>query len=107
MPAKSVFILPANAKEGRDPFFPESTRTFDAAVAANKTVEISALNIKGFSGTPGHRFVIINNHTFGSGDEGDVRTATGRIHIRCTEIRSDTVIIEVNGQRREMHLGTQ
>ena len=106
-PAHSVFVVPANIHEGRDPFFPESTRMFDAAAEASKTVEVSALTIKGFSGTPGHRFVIINNHTFGIGDEGDVITPTGRVHIRCTEIRADVVIIEVNGQRRELHLGAQ
>jgi hypothetical protein len=67
-------------------------------------VEISALTVKGFSGTPGHRFVIINNHTFGVGDEGDVITPSGRVHVRCTEVHSDYVAIEVNGQRRELHL---
>ncbi len=107
VPAHSVFVIPTNVHEGRDPFFPESTRMVDAAMAASKTVEVSALTVKGFSGTPGHRFVIINNHTFGIGDEGDVITPTGRAHIRCTEIRADVVAIEVNGQRRELHLGAQ
>ena len=104
-PVRSVFVIPSNSREGRDPFFPESTRMFDAAIAASKTVEVSALTVKGFSGTPGHRFVIINNHTFGIGDEGDVITPTGRVHIRCTEIHATIVAIEVNGLRRELRLG--
>jgi hypothetical protein len=107
VPVRSVFVMPSNTREGRDPFFPESVRPFEAVLAANKTVEISALSIKGFSGPPSHRLVIINNHTFGIGDEGDVLTPTGRVHLRCTQIGTDLVTIEVNGQRRELRLGAQ
>jgi len=105
VPARSVFVMPANAREGRDPFYPESPRPYEAAVAANHTVEISALAIKGFSGPPEHRMVVINNHTFGVGDEGDVKTPSGRVHLRCTEIRANLVVIEVNGQKRELNFG--
>jgi hypothetical protein len=107
VPAHSTFVVPTNIHEGRDPFFPESTRPYEAAVAANKTVEITTLAVKGISGPPGHRLVIINNHTFGVGDEGDVLTSSGRVHIRCTEVRADGVTIEINGQRHELHLGAQ
>lgn len=107
VPGHSVFVIPASFREGRDPFFPESTRMLEAQAVATKTTEISALTVKGFSGTPGHRFVIINNHTFGIGDEGDVLTPTGRVHIRCTEIHADLVTIEINGQKRDLHLGVQ
>ena len=106
-PVRSTFVVPTSFREGRDPFYPESTRPYEAAVAANKTVEITTLAIKGISGSPGHRLVIINNHTFGIGDEGDVLTSSGRVHIRCTEIRADSVAIEINGQRHELHLGAQ
>jgi hypothetical protein len=58
--------------------------------------------LKGFSGTPGHRLVIINNHTFAAGDEGDVITEQGRIHVRCVEIRSHSVVIEVSGKYHEL-----
>jgi hypothetical protein len=103
-PERSVFIIPTNAREGRDPFFPESARPYEAAVQANQNhkVEPTALVIKGFSGTPGHRFVIINNHTFAPGDEGDVLTNNGRAHIRCVEIRNNVVVVEINGQRHEI-----
>jgi hypothetical protein len=107
LPVRSVFAIPTNVREGRDPFFPESTRVFEAVAAATKTVEITALTVKGISGLPGHRLVIINNHTFGIGDEGDVLTPTGRVHIRCVEIRPDAVTIEINGQRHELHFGAQ
>jgi hypothetical protein len=100
---RSVFVVPATSLEGRDPFFPESIRTHEGAVASNLSAGISALAIKGFSGTPNHRMVIINNHTFGVGDEGDVKTSGGRVHLRCTEIRAHSVIIEVNGTKRELN----
>ena len=95
----SVFVVPINVHEGRDPFFPESSRVYDANVPSNRKVEATSLVLKGFSGTPGHRYVIINNHTFAVGDEGDVLTASGRAHIRCLDIRSDAVVVEINGQR--------
>jgi hypothetical protein len=100
---RSVFILPANSKEGRDPFFPDSTRPYEQAAAANPRVsDITSLVLKGFSGSLDHRLVIINNHTFATGDEGDVVTSTGRIHLRCVKIKTNSVVIEVGGQRHEL-----
>jgi hypothetical protein len=101
---RSVFIMPATAQEGRDPFFPDSIRTHEGPTVSNSSAGISALIIKGFSGTRNHRMVIINNHTFGVGDEGDVKTSGGRVHLRCVEIHAKRVIIEVNGQKRELNL---
>jgi hypothetical protein len=107
VPAKSVFVQPASVREGRDPFFPESPRPYESAVAANHAVELSAFSIKGISIVRGHAMAIINNHTFAVGDEGDVITPTGRVHLRCTEIRPGTVVIEVNGTRRELTIGAK
>lgn len=100
---RSVFILPLNPQEGRDPFFPDSTRPYETAAAASpRTADITSLVVKGFSGTLGHRLVIINNHTFAAGDEGDVTTSTGRVHLRCIEIETDAVIVEVDGQYHKL-----
>jgi len=99
----SMFILPANPKEGRDPFFPDSPRPYEAAAAANPRVaDITSLALRGFSGPLDHRLVIINNHTFAAGDEGDVITSVGRIHLRCVEIKTNSVVIEVGGQSHEL-----
>jgi hypothetical protein len=103
--SRSVFVQPANAREGRDPFYPESLRPFESAAAVSRsTVEISALTFKGVLGTPGHFVAIINNHAFALGDEGDVRTPGGKAHVRCLEIRPRAVVIEINGQRHELNL---
>jgi hypothetical protein len=100
---RSVFVLPANPKEGRDPFFPASTRPYEDAASKNPVAgDLTALVLKGFSGTPDHRLAVINNHTFGVGDEGDVLTPHSRIHIRCVEIKTNSVVIKSGGQRHEL-----
>lgn len=101
---KSVFTIPSNSREGRDPFFPNSLRPYEIAAAAQpqKAGDLSSLVIKGFSGELTNRLVIINNHTFAEGDEGDVITSTTQIHLRCIKIKTHSVIIEVGGQRHEL-----
>ena len=99
--------MPASAHDGRDPFFPESSRPYEDAAASKHTVETNAFTIKGSSFEHGRAMVIINNHTFAVGDEGDVLTANGRVHIRLVEIRAGTATIDVNGARRDLSIGTK
>ena len=102
-PVRSVFALPLNPSQGRDPFFPNSKRPYEQAVIpGQKGGDISALVIKGFVGTGELRMVIINNHTFAPDDEGDVTTSQGRMHIRCVGISGNTVTVEVDGQEHEL-----
>ena len=103
-PPRAIFTQPASNRDGHDPFYPESVRPFEAAAASiPRTVELTTLVVKGFSIVRGRPMVIINNHSFMVGDEGDVIGAGGRAHLRCVEIRSDTVVVEVNGARHEIH----
>ena len=99
---QSVFVQPASAKDGRDPFFPESARLAASVAAAEPaaphTVEISSLRVPGILGTPGHWLAVINNHTFAEGDEGEVLTADGRVDVLCLEIQADHVLVKINGQ---------
>ncbi len=106
-PVRSVFDIPASPRDGHDPFFPDSTRGYVITAATNAVAEISNLVIKGFSGSPGNRMVIINNHTFAAGDNSEVLTPGGRIHIHCLVINSNSVVIEANGQRRQLTFSTQ
>jgi|ERR1017187_1840106 hypothetical protein len=101
---RSVFILPANPGQGRDPFFPKSNRPYETSMAATNTVEATALVVKGISGSSDHRLVIINNHTFATGDIGDVITGQGRIRVHCIEIKPRSVVVEVSGQYHELPL---
>ena len=106
----SIFVMPAGTKDGRDPFFPESTRAFEAMIAAtqtNRTAEITSLKVPGISGTAGNLLAIINNHTFAVGDEGDVLTPAGKIHLKCLQIAPTYVVVEVNGTTHRINLGEQ
>jgi hypothetical protein len=104
--ARSVFNLPANPKEGRDPFFPSSSRPYLSQTPTNPSVgDLSSLVMQGITGPPDHRLAIINNVTFGVGDDAEVRTPQGRIQIHCIEIDADSAVIEADGQRRELHYG--
>ncbi|MDD5141181.1 MAG: hypothetical protein PHY43_13080 [Verrucomicrobiales bacterium] len=101
----SVFILPAGPKDGRDPFYPSSSRPYQAAVlpsARTTDLNLDSLVMQGVSGMPPNRLAIINKHTFAVGDYAEVSTTQGRIHVHCLEINSNSAVIEVNGQRHEL-----
>jgi hypothetical protein len=101
---RSIFEQPTSPKEGRDPFFPNSMRYFASIVVPTaKTKDLSSLVIRGKSGTSDHPLVIINDITFAEGDDRDVITTDGRIHIRCLQIVGDLVVIEANGQHHQLH----
>lgn len=109
-PIKSMFVMPASPREGRDPFFPDSNRVYETtaatvavAVVPVKGSEITSLKVKGYSMINGQAMVIINNHAFMINDEGDVLIPGGRVHIRCVEIRPGLAVIQANGQRLDLH----
>lgn len=105
--ASSVFAIPATEKEGRDPFFPSSTRLRPAPPPPGVTSRarpVIDLQLKGISGPPNNRLAIINNQSLKEGEEADVTTTTGRAHVRCLEIKAESVIVETGGQRRELRL---
>src|SRR5258708_6688101 len=100
----SVFTLPTNVKDGKDPFFPTSVRlwTTRAATPAKAAFDASTLALNGIiprvSG-------MINGKTFYKGDEADVKDSAGaRIRVKCLEVKEDSVLIEAGGERRELHL---
>jgi hypothetical protein len=100
---QSVFIIPTNPQQGRDPFYPYSSRPPGSSSAPNPAAATN-LVLKGFSGTPGHRLAIINGQTFEQGEEAEVITTMGRILVRCVEIKAESVTVEVGGQRNVLHL---
>lgn len=106
-PARSIFVMPASPRDGRDPFFPESSRPYEDAATKTNHPQAANLTVKGLSIEHGHAMVIINNHTFAVGDEGDVLTGGKRVHLRLIEIRAGTAVIEVNGSRRELRIATK
>ncbi len=99
---KSIFNL---QPEDRNPFFPRSTVVADFPKANKETQpDRSALMLNGLTSAP-KPTAMINGKTLEAGEEGDVKLRKGsKIHIRCLEIKADSAVIEVNGQRLELRL---
>jgi hypothetical protein len=96
---QSVFVLPDSPKEGRDPFFPSSLRPYRDRPNPGGAAELSDLKLEGVTRSHGNVFVIINDVTFGVGDDADVETPTGaKVHILCVRINTDSVVVEADGQ---------
>jgi hypothetical protein len=104
---ESVFIIPSTPKEGRDPFFPQSTRTLPVAPKTPKQprMDISAIVLNGIVPSGPKRTAMINGRTFEVGEEADVRLPDGtKMHVKCEEIKEDSATVKVNGQTRELRL---
>jgi hypothetical protein len=107
--AKSAFVMPGSPKDGRDPFFPNSTRPYESSPSAKNvdnallhTLKIGSI----MDGGVGRVFAVINNHTFAPGEEGSVIADDGqRINIRCLDINASagTVTIESSGARATLN----
>jgi hypothetical protein len=105
---QSVFTLPADLKEGRDPFFPNSplrgisTPVLKPSTNINQKVE---LVLNGISPSSEKPLAMINGKTFAKGEEQDVPLGSSRrIRVLLVEIKMDSVIVEVNGVRQQLRL---
>jgi hypothetical protein len=104
---RSVFVVPSVPAEGRDPFFPNSVRLakiVSKPIAPPSTPPAAGLVLNGLSGTAGKKLAIINNRTFAEGESGEVPSRTGRVLVRCIEIKDSSVTVEVSGERVELLL---
>src|SRR5206468_1318004 len=103
-----------NIHEGRDPFFPDSTRRAPKpAQLANKTFAQPILNFSSYLKLTGlwpskrRPLALINKTPIGPGEEAGVtvvvtngqnRPETHRLVVRCLEIRNQSVVISVEGE---------
>jgi len=105
---KSVFLIPTTPQQGKDPFFPHSTRLFTSVVVSTNPLPAPVVKIElkltGISGTSARPLAIINNRTFEANEEGAVSTASGSLRIRCLEIRADSVLVQIGGEQRILRL---
>jgi len=106
---QSSFAIPKKVTEGKDPFFPNSTRIYatDVAPKPTPTVSITAeLALKGISGTAEQPLAIINTTTFATGETNEVLLKNGRTKVLCLEINmaAGTVVVQVGGERRQLYL---
>lgn len=97
---KSVFIH--NDMKGKDPFFPNRARGGTVAVSTNTPVStgpnLADLQLRGIAGPPERRIALINNLTFTTGEEQEVRSGNAKAKIKVLEIREKSVIILIEGQ---------
>lgn len=102
---QSVFVIPANPSEGRNPFFPQSVVAAPVVThKANSPLDFASFVLNGITSPP-KRTAMINGRTFEAGEEGEVKLPTGgKALIKCQEIRADSAVILVNGQPRELRL---
>jgi hypothetical protein len=108
---KSVFTIPASKQDGCDPFYPNSTRLWGVPVSAqptvvkeNKPTGIDCLVLKGLSGAPANPLAMINGRTMARGEDAEITTDCGRLLVHCVDITTNSAVIEVSGERRELHL---
>lgn len=97
----SVFEELPPAK-GKDPFYPYSHRRDPKIVAPVKTGAPVApeLVLKGFIGGGEQSQVVINNQIFAVNDEREVRVPNSDtpIKVKCLDIGTDDVLIQVEGE---------
>ena len=106
----SVFVLPATPSEGRDPFFPKSTRPYASQQPQQPQKGVKPpvvefpLTLNGI--TPASKLAMVNGRTFSEGEEGDVVVNGVRKRIRCLKVKDESAIIELlpEGERRELKM---
>ncbi len=102
---KSVF----NPIQGRNPFFPATTvqpiQTTPGTQPPPKTTQADQLVLNGIIPKGPKVTAMINGYTFEEGDTAEVKLPNGtKLQIKCEEIRAESAIISIDGQKRELKL---
>lgn len=103
---QSVFNIPNQPSEGRNPFFPQSTikTAPQPQLHRENTFDTTSFVLNGITSPP-KRTAMINGRTFEPGEEGEVRLpAGGKMMIKVEEIKTESAIIIVGGVRHELRL---
>ncbi len=92
---------------GKDPFFPSSHRRDPVAPVTPSAAPAHVaptLVLKGVVGSAGRRLAIINNETMELGEESTVRTAAGRVRVKCLQIDPDSALVQIEGEAQPKKL---
>lgn len=101
-------------QRGVDPFFPRSVRRSPRSEAATSTssspgrdpaaspATLGQLRLQGLPRSRTRRFAVINGKTLAEGETQSLRLPTGPIRLKLIEIKDTSVVIEVEGLRREL-----
>ena len=106
---QSTFSIPATSGVARDPFYPSRIIQAEVAkpatnAAAARVSSLSCLVLKGLSGTPSNPLAMVNGRTMGRGEDAEIVTDCGRLLVHCVDITTNSAIVEVGGERRELRL---
>ncbi|MCX7867087.1 MAG: hypothetical protein N2438_08170 [Limisphaera sp.] len=110
---RSVFEIPGDPSQGRDPFFPRSQRLFAGRTGSTNVTPVARIQwtLRGLAGTPQQRLATLRTSgdrprtlILAEGEETSLPAAGGEVRVRCVQIRDDTVVIEVNGVQQELRL---
>jgi hypothetical protein len=103
---QSIFTVPSQPSEGRNPFFPQSVaQPVLPKITKENSVDPTVFFVLNGITSPPKRTAMINGRTFEPGEEGEVRIPSGgKLMLKCLEIKSDSAVIEVEGQRHTLRL---
>ena len=102
---KTEVVVPRSCfdyRGGKDPFFPNRQVASEALPQPPKPAE--AIVLRGISGSPDRRIVLINNHPLTKGEVIEIKVGTNTFKIRVIEIKKKSVIIEREGQANPTEL---
>ena len=56
---------------------------------------LNQIKLSGLSGPAGHRLAVINDETFSTGEENDLKLKGKTVHVQCLEIRDQSVLVQI------------
>lgn len=77
---------------------------FAPVAAAPRRAAPTTLILKGISGTSQRRFALINDSTFEAMEKGKVRLGLTNVTLHCLEIRSNSVLVQIEGETGKKEL---
>jgi hypothetical protein len=72
---------------------------FASMATAAPRAKPTNLVLKGLSGSAARRFALINDGTFMANERGKVQLGDSNVVLHCLEIRNDSVIVQVSGEK--------
>jgi hypothetical protein len=104
---QSIYSLPSKPGQARDPFYPSRVIEVETAKAQptnSHPSSVGCLVLKGLSGAPSNPLAMINGRTMARGEDAEINTDCGRLLVHCVDITTNSAIVEVEGERRELRL---
>jgi hypothetical protein len=97
----SVFNDQLPRVDTKDPFYPDSAREItinQTALTQNQAPKQVVLKLFSIAGSVKKRLAVINNEILAVGEESDVKTTDGKVHVKVIEIGQDYVVAAVQGE---------